>query len=418
MLLIQRPIIQRLSAALAFTLCLTAALAESPAPLLKEGTPVQWWFTFKLNATFPECGSATRACPFGGTPQAYKKWGQQFVYASSDDHTLKQGGGCVGDSVSDPLGASFAEIYSGALYFVVWNDQFYKDPKISGCGDSCASPWGHSKGVLAWDDSGNGFILQVTTPSWPAAGNAANPRASDGNTLGCVKDNNVMVSQHMFALQLSKDDVVAVLKGLGNASVVTDVANPQIVHNGGPQEISALVQGLGVKSDSTAYQKTTLSSGVELISKPSALQVPPWQMVSSLLGGIPLRAATWWAYPKIYSTTADTALVCWDASLPTKPGAVDIATTGQWDGTVFGLTGGPTANNNHAKIGVSTDAATHAVIFGDLNQQGNATDNTRSCASSQNGRGGLFFVLHDDVLWQSVSNLIKGESAPDGGNVK
>src|SRR5947199_2640123 len=37
------------------------------------------------------------------------------------------------------------------------------------CG-SCSSPWGHSKGVLAWNDAGEGFVMQVSTPSWPASG--------------------------------------------------------------------------------------------------------------------------------------------------------------------------------------------------------------------------------------------------------
>src|SRR5207253_6991089 len=66
----------------------------------------------------------------------------------------------------------------------------------------CGGPWGHSKGTLAWNDAGEGFVLQVTTPSWPAAGSNKFPRKTDGNTLGCVKDDNVEVSQHFFALKL------------------------------------------------------------------------------------------------------------------------------------------------------------------------------------------------------------------------
>ena len=44
----------------------------------------------------------------------------------------------------------------------------------------------------------------------------------------------VLVSQHFFALKLNKSDVVTVLKGLANASVVTDPSNAEIVNNGGP----------------------------------------------------------------------------------------------------------------------------------------------------------------------------------------
>jgi hypothetical protein len=83
--------------------------------------------------------------------------------------------------------------------------------------------------------------MQVTTPSWPAAGNKANPRQTDGNTLGFVKDNNIMFSQHFFALRLNHDDLVNVLKALQNASVVTDPTNRQIVNNGGSQDVQDLV---------------------------------------------------------------------------------------------------------------------------------------------------------------------------------
>src|SRR6202165_4763402 len=50
---------------------------------------------------------------------------------------------------------------------------------------------------------------------------------------------------------------------------------------------------------------------------------------------------------------SSTRIGCWDDSL-SKLGAVEIATTGQWNGQTFGLKGGLGSNFNHAKIGVST----------------------------------------------------------------
>ena len=132
-------------------------------------------------------------------------------------------------------------------------------------------------------------------------------------------------------------------------------------------------------------------------------------MVSAELGGVPLRSATWWANPQIYSTTATTEITCWDDSLET-PGPVAIATTGEWDGTTFGLTGGPGPNFNHAKIGVSTAGENHFAIFGDMNQQG--TVSGANCGSSQNGRGGLFYVIENEALSDQIANLIKGGTAP------
>jgi hypothetical protein len=373
--------------------------------LLKSGQPVDWLFVFKFNAgTFAGCGSGVqRACPFGGSVQSYNSFGQQYAYASSAKHTLQAGDGCAGGGATDPLGATFAQVYTGPYFYVLWNDQFYGDPL-----PTKASPAGHSKGLLAWNADGNGFVLQVSTPDWPASGNSKHPRPTDGNTLGCIQhDNDVEVSQHFFALKLTKGDVLLVLKALANASVVTDPTNQQIVNNGGPADIQALVKTLGKTSKSTTATKDTLSSGVTLISKPSKLAVPPWQLVSALLGGEPLRVASWWTRPEIPTTTASTHVACWDDSLG-RPGAVEIATSGTWDGKSIGLEGMVEPQGNHAKVGVSTGSHAYA-IFGDMNQQGSLSG--PNCSSSQNGRGGLFYVVEDEPLAGSVKSLLEGESA-------
>ena len=222
------------------------AADQAPVPLLEKGHAVDWWFVFKFNsAAFPGCkADVGRVCTFGGEVQDYPAFGQQFVYATKEKPTLQEGSGCAGDTTADPIGATFDQVYNGSFFYVIWNDQFYDDPEISGCTQSCSAPWGHSKGMLAWNQDGEGFVMQVTTPSWPASGNKKPPRKNDGNTLGCVEDDNVKVSQHFFAVKLSKNDVTTVLKALGNASVVTDTANPQVVNNGGPQDIQDLVQKL------------------------------------------------------------------------------------------------------------------------------------------------------------------------------
>jgi len=375
------------------------------SPLLEAGRPVDWWFVFKFNsASFPSCGGAQRSCPFGGDVQSYRHFSQQFAYASSANHQLQQGGGCVGDTTTDPVGATFSEVYNGNFFYVVWNDQFYGDPM-----NTEAAPAGHSKGLLAWDVNGNGLVLQVSTPSWPASGSVQNPRKSDGNSLGCIKDNDVLVSQHFFSTRLSKDDVVSVLKALDNASVVTNPSNPEIVRNGGPSDIQALAAGLGKVSANKSPTRTTLSSGVVLLSKPSDLNVPPWQMVSALLGGVPLRVASWWTKPEIPSTAEATAVGCWEPSLGT-PGAVEIATSGTWAGTSIGLEGLDEPEGNHAKVGVSTGGPRTYAIFGDMNQQGSLSG--PNCKSSQNGRGGLFYAIDDARLASSVAALLKGEHAP------
>lgn len=394
-----------------------------PAPMAGKDKPVDWLFAFKFNsATFPGC-TDDGVTPvvgstgiFGGVVEPYKSGhSQQYVFATSANPTLTKGTECIGGTLEDPLGATFAQVYNNPGYFyVLWNDQFYNNPI-----ENRDSPWGHSKGMVAWNEDGEGFVLQVSTPSWPASGSKDLPRKNDGNTLGCIHDDDIEVSQHFFALKLSKDDLATVLKALANASVATSVDQPSIVNNGGPSDIQALVNALGKESKSTEVMEATLSSGVKIIAKPSALAVPPWQMISAKLNGVNLRVASWWAEPCIYSTVAGQTPSCWGDGLGT-PGAVQIATTGNWNGTVLGLQGGEGQNFNHSKIGISTDSKNPLCIFGDMNQQGalgpDYAYKGQKCNSSQNGRGGTFYVVNNASLFQSLTSLLKGDSAPVKNN--
>ncbi len=391
-----------------------------PRPLLNSSTPVDWWFVFKLssaeergdpkppgeNGIFDVAGWQRPRYEADG-----KKFSQHFLVASSADRALKHGQGVLGTSLEDPVGATFGQVYDGDCYYVLWNDQFYGDPM-----DSKGSPWGHSKGMVAWNDDGEGMVMQVSTPSWPGSGSKQHPRKTDGNTLGFVTDDDIEVSQHFFSLKLTHGDLKKVLAAMDNASVVTVQDRPEAIRGGGPADVQALVEKLGKRSHSTDCTVAELSSGARLISKPSKIAVPPWQLVSAKLGGVDLRVASWWAHPKIYSTEKDSKeLTCWDPALGT-PGAVDVATTGTWGKITLGLEGGLGANHNHAKFGVSTSSGTSLSIFGDMNQQGALCPGysraNQKCSSSQNGRGGMFYVLDDQALWQTVTALLAGESAP------
>jgi hypothetical protein len=70
-------------------------------------------------------------------------------------------------------------------------------------------------------------------------------------------------------------------------------------------------------------------------------------------------------------------------------------------------------------VGVSTTGTAHYAVFGDENQQGALSAVAAStgvkavdCGSSQNGRGGTFYVVQNDALWKSLGELIAGTSAP------
>lgn len=395
--------------------CLSYA-ADAPKPLLEKGKVVDWWFAFKFNTkAFPSCDAgAKRVCPFGGEVQDYSRGFSQQYAVATQGKALKKGNFCLGDTVKDPLGATFDQVFNGSAFYVIWNDQFYNDPDIPGCKGKtfCDAPWAHSKGMLTWNEDGDGFVLQVTTPNWPGAGSKKFERSRNGNTLGCITNddvpqNNVWVSQHFFALKLNKADVLLVLDALQNAGVVTDHDDnsehrEQIVNNGGPSDIQDKVNELGLLSKSKTATKVELSTGVQLISKPAAMNVPPWQMVSALLGGVSLRVATWYSQSKIPDTEGNTKPECWDDSLG-APGPVKNITTGSFAGKTFGLAGGPSPDRNHAKIGVA--ASGNLVIFGDMNQEG--TLDGPKCKVKQNARGGLFYVVRDGEVAKSLRSMMK-----------
>jgi hypothetical protein len=401
---------------------------STPSPLWSGSQSVDWWFAFKFNAeTFPRPSTTVPTCMFGGKPGGTRKYtriGQSYVTASSTHTALVKGTGFLGDSLADPLGATFNEVYNGDLSYLVWNDQFYRSPVLAcegSVGNACGAKWAHSKGLLAWNDDGDGFILQVTTPSWPGAGSNSHPRPKDGNSLGCVNDDNVDLSQGFFALRLTKDDLLKVLAALQTEGAVTDPSNLQIAKIGGPQEVRDAATKLGSPNAVATFTQQTLSTGVRIIAKAGGLTAPPWQFVSAVLGKVPLRIATFWQGALIYSTPGRTQPDCWPAALHSvSPGAVQIVTTGIWDGKTIGLTGtsqkdeaGNSLGANHAKLGVSTGNGSPLTIFSDMNQDGAISPRGKlTCSSSQNARGGLFFVVEDAGLHKSVSALLTGKIAP------
>eukprot|EP00438_Fugacium_kawagutii_P035461 Skav216642 [mRNA] locus=scaffold1255:201077:202363:+ [translate_table: standard] len=328
---------------------------------------------------------------------------------------------CLGNA-NDPVAKTFDQVYSGKVpNFVVWNDQFYGDPALNTkpkCAKECGAPWGHSKGVIAWGDDGTGFVMQVTTPDWPGAGSKAHPRSSDGNTLGCCQDDNVKVSQHFFSLHLATvDDTLMVLQAMQRASVATDPNNEQVVKlTSGPSQLLDAAKQLGhqVKDVLDPLQGKlsvkTSKGQIQLIAKPSGLAVSPWHMVSSLTQ-TPLRTATWWSHPTIPSSRAGYKPGCWNSKLPSSVPEVQAAISGQWANKQFSFKGEPTTNGNHAKVAHSLSGRNLAV-FGDMNMQGSLDSN---CKASQNGRGGMFFVLEDDVLHAGLQKLLTGDTADYAG---
>jgi hypothetical protein len=132
--------------------------------------------------------------------------------------------------------------------------------------------------------------------------------------------------------------------------------------------------------------------------------------VSATLGGEPLKVASWWTGKSAFPSTKATKPGCWDPGL-SKPGKVQIAITGRWQGQPIGLAGGASDKGNHAKVGVSLPGGHDYAVFGDMNQTGGLSN---LCTRSQNPRGGLFFAVQDAALASSVRDLLDGLVAAEG----
>ncbi|GAA0298167.1 hypothetical protein GCM10009087_04960 [Sphingomonas oligophenolica] len=309
----------------------------------------------------------------------------------------------LGTSDSDPVGATFSEIYNGDYNYIVWNDQFQTYPIRNG-----GNGTGHSKGILAWNKDGDGLVMQVSTPGWPGSGSAQHARKVEGNTLGCLTriSDNLKVAQHFFMLKLSSVDVALVLRALANSKVVTK-ATDLTIWNVSSVQPDAIADAIALFSHpDTLVTKTdvVLSSHIRLISKSPSLNVPTWQFVSAELAPAPatagpaLRTATWTS-ATMGNTTGSVA--CWDESLKGIPGPIIIATDGSWGGKPLKLG----ISSSHAKIGITTEAAAAPyVIFSDLNEDGGLSP--PACKRAQNGRGGMFFVIEDKSLHDSLTVLI------------
>ena len=68
------------------------------------------------------------------------------------------------------------------------------------------------------------------------------------------------------------------------------------------------------------------------------------------------------------------------------------------------MTGGATTIQNHGKWSVAADSPT--VVSGDMNSQGFPCSHKTNCASSQGGRGGMFFGFQHEQLHSSLLKIV------------
>ena len=204
----------------------------------------------------------------------------------------------------------------------------------------------------------------------------------------------VAFSQHFFALKLNKADVVTVLAGAAERERRHRSGKPQIVQRrpGGRSQWSRSRRAISKERRRSHQERASRGRDPDLeavrpgMSRPGRWFRRCWAMPGE-------RSATWWMKPWIYHQMARRGSMLGRATLGPKPGPVAIAGTGA------GMSRDqPHRPLNHAKFGTTTSADKRFSILGDLNQQGAIAP--PGCDKSQNGRGGLFFVVRGQAVRQ------------------
>ncbi|MFA6035188.1 MAG: deoxyribonuclease II family protein [Myxococcota bacterium] len=370
---------------------------EDPAvgdvmPLDGNGKPVDWWFLLKLpqGATSLCSGTTSPGCQYWQAPRA---GGVCYLYADSNNPSLqlysspKLGfDNLVGPN--NPVTRTLNQITGKS--FIIWNDQGSKTSKPNKYPDKGA-PIAHSKGAAAFGVA-SGFVMNASTPNFPDP---------DLYTLGCQQDDNVEVSQHFFCFSLKKDGMTSWAQSIANAQLSV-IAN---------NNWTGIFADTTVGGHSTTQTLQTLGNvPIQLIVKGSKDFFIPWDYVTNTIGSS-VNALTWYASP----TTPPIPQGFKSSCLYKTPANynIDIVTSLTTPDGTYSWCGQGEANGsyNHAKLGVGSSPL---VIAGSMNMQGDIT--VAGCESSQMGRGGDFYGLQSEELFDSLNQVFKTTCDADGGD--
>ena len=270
--------------------------------------------------------TATGNASFGGVVQTKPAFGQQFAFASSEDGALRQGSGCAGATLTDPIGATFDQVYNGSFHYLIWNDQFYHDPVGLGLqGRQLRRALGPLEGTARLERCGRRLRHAGLDAGVAALGQQPVRHAQGEQGQYARLQQLEQQSARQPALLCAQADqqrcLVEVLDGAEECER-GDRSRPslQIVQNGGPPDVRKLVDDSenGRTQGRASIIKTELSSGVIMISKPSGLACAALADGFVIADSEPTpaehaqRTATWWTKPWIPTTTNSTAIRCWD----------------------------------------------------------------------------------------------------------
>lgn len=417
------------------------------------GNSVDWWFVLKLpQQVFDDVAYTEEHCRCNHPICNFKNKndvgsGLCFLYADSNNPELKfysdLGYDCLGQGSKDPVSQTLSQLTSteqnmNSTYWGYFNDQFYglhgeKNSKSYQCSGSDTLN-AHSKGSFQYDEVNGGFYLQSSIPNFPNPGDTFVP-------LGCQSENNVMFSQHVFAMSLNTSEMERLGEALQSATLCSTNFYTSKNATFGSSLTSKLLQDSkessmyrsfvqpysgseqrDIRPQSTHIQIRTLfqSIPIDVIVKSKNTLMHPWALVASKLQ-TDISVASWmdnsYGIPSICSSDeyffTNHSFCLLDLSgnetLLSPSGNplynIENLIEAKFNETIqWHLFGGEGKGRNHAKWAVETPrkpSRTNRIIFGDMNQQGFPC--SKDCSGSQLGRGGTFFSLDNKELWHYMT---------------
>ena len=253
---------------------------------------------------------------------------------------------CLGQGGNDPLSQTLRQIYTPASKkpkWAFWSDQSYQ-PADSWRGSTsfpksldtpqnsenaiyphphsgCSRPGAHSKGVIAYDESG-GFLLQSSFPMYPDFSFMSDSKPGFVK-LGCQLDNNVSFAQAAFCFSFPKSEAPklqsmfksALICSSGSPTCTPAAADSQNSGYGivgslmkcqsddlGPDWKAAMNYGNYKKGSDTVTINASVNSKskkgtpvpIQVVAKSQYDTQPPWAIVAQALDS-DLSVASWWS---------------------------------------------------------------------------------------------------------------------------
>lgn len=331
-----------------------------------NATPVDWWFIYKYpHKVGPAPGST----------------GFEFLYMDSNSITGPQLSTVTLDHDQCAVAATLKQIFSEGTTagYILWNDEIPPSPAVPNPSDNGAKA--HSKGILGFDKaSDSGFYLLHSTPRFPLAGSIDLPEMEEqyGQTYLCISIDYATANVIAEILRL-QHDVQVYAHVLNNVTADESIAK---LANGDNQPVPS--QPAAIPLQSRNGQNFSFFAKNKVWSEPPSTGAVGLDFWSDLVGPtlkVSMNVETW-RRGTVFSDVdqgfnGDTLDVL---SINLSP--LGIAGV-QWPYT-----------KDHAKWGISAEAAKPYVVVGDINRN-----------VSQENRGGGALCFENALLWKALHDI-------------